>query len=60
MSRFEIGHEVQSRRDANKIGTVVVIGVLHARVQYYQVNYQVVTSLLAGDFPSHQIPKVPG
>ena len=39
MSRFEIGHEVQSRRDANKIGTVVVIGVLHAGVQYYQVNF---------------------
>ena len=39
MAKFAVGDEVQSIRDSSRIGVVVALGVCHAGVQYYQVNW---------------------
>ena len=37
--KFKIGDEVQSVSDPSRIGTIVEMGLRHAGVQYYRVNY---------------------
>lgn len=37
--KFDVGSEVQSTTDPERIGTVVEIGELHAGVQWYRVNF---------------------